>query len=397
MASARQTAGLRAAALALLVGTLAWHGFDLATGTWTDRAGRLKGADFLQFYTYGVIAATDGQQLYEPAAHQAVARTHVNPALSLSEFRPNYPPVVAWLARPLARLPFLTALGWFSVLSLALYLGAVALLAATTVELRHHQPLGMLLAVACPTLFVVLRYGQISALSLLVVTCSVVLAAKRRDLLAGTLLGLLVFKPTLVVVPALAFAVCGKGRLLAGLIVGILLETSVNVALVGIEPMRQYFATLAELVRRPELVQFFPAESHSLRGFVRLLAPVPGAAQLAGWVGVVIAVASVVRVWKIHDDWRPRWSGLVLATLVGSPHLLSYDLLLLAVPIVLLADWLLVAPGSWARRYRIPLAMAYFAAWPGTFIARLYLIQPSTIAMLWLLALLARRPPSAQS
>jgi hypothetical protein len=94
-------------------------------------------------------------------------------------------------------------------------------------------------------------------------------------------------------------------------------------------------------------------------------------------------------VWRLTEDRRPRFAALSLATLLASPHLLTYDLLLLVVPIALLTDWIVDATdrppsGVWLAI----LAMLYFAAWPGTLLARVYGVQMSTVGMvmgLWLL------------
>ena len=305
--------------------------------------------------------------------------------------------VDAWMARPLSALPYSTALAWFSAGSWVLFVAAVGVLMATTTALRRHWKTTLLLAIAWPTIFVVLRYGQISAVTLLVLACSTAAFAAKHDATAGVLLGVLAFRPQLLVVPTLAFAAQRRYRLLAGLLAGVFIETVVNVALVGLEPMRQYAGVLAELARQPDLVQFFPAESHSLRGFVRLVTGRAAIAQPAGWVAVAAAVVGAVRVWQVQTDWRPRWSALVLAMLVGSPHVLSYDLVLLAVPILLLADWVMRADHPDWLAWRVPLVVAYFGAWPGTFIARVYQVQPSTIAMLCLIYLLARGRSAGQS
>lgn len=392
-----RTGHLRLAGALLLAASATWHVFDISTSGPTDRAGRLKGADFLQFYTYGVLATREPGRLYDPAAHAHAARVHVDPPLELSAFRPNYSPIVAWMARPLTTLPYSTALAWFSAGSWMLFVVAIGVLMSTTTVLRHHWKTTLLLAVAWPTIFVVLRYGQISAATLLVLAGATAAFAAKRDAMAGVLLGVLAFRPQLVVVPALAFAAHRRYRLLAGMLAGVLMETLVNVALVGVELMRQYAGVLVELAQQPELVQFFPAESHSLRGFVRLLTGRAEAAQPAGWVAVAAAAVAVVRIWRVQPDWRPRWSALVLAMLVGSPHVLSYDLLLLAVPILLLVDWVMSGDHQDWLAWRVPLSVAYFGAWPGTFIARLYQVQPSTIAMLWLLYLLARGRSAGQS
>jgi hypothetical protein len=199
-------------------------------------------------------------------------------------------------------------------------------------------------------------------------------------------------------VPALAFALTRQWRLLAGLALGAGAEMAANAALAGVGPMRQYIATLVEIGRRPELVQFFPAESHALRGFVRLLAPWPPLATAAGVAAIPLAAWLAARAWRAHDDWRPRWAAVLLAALLASPHLLTYDLLLLAAPLLLLIEWHVATHGRVPKgEWRWALAGLYFSAWPGTFIARLFHVQPSTIAMVLVLWLLSRALPSTRA
>lgn len=363
-----------------------------------DRTGRLKAPDFLQFYTYGALVNAGAEnRLYDASAHAEIAR-RVDQRLTLSAFQPNYSPVIALFAAPLARLPFPSAMAVFSALSVALYCCAVGLLTRVTASQWNVRAPLVLFAAAWPTVFVLLRYGQLSALSLLVVSAATFAAARSRVGLAGLVLGLLVYKPNLLVTPVLLFLMMREWRLLAGLAMGAGAQLLVDLAVVGPLGMRQYIGVLINLAQRPELVQFFPAESHSVRGFVRLLLPWPGLVTVTGLVAIPLATWLAVRVWHRHHDWRPRWSALVTAALLASPHLLTYDLLLLAVPLVLIADWQIEASrGDTPEEWRWGLALLYFGAWPGTFIARLYHVQISTVGMLLVLWLLARAPRAGRA
>jgi hypothetical protein len=81
---------------------------------------------------------------------------------------------------------------------------------------------------------------------------------------------------------------------------------------------------------------------------------------------------------------------LALAMTISSPHLLTYDLVLLAVPLVFMVDSALSDRALGAHTgWRWALALMFLGAWPGTLIAKLYGVQMSTIGMamgLWLLA-----------
>jgi alpha-1,2-mannosyltransferase len=382
----------RLLASALTVALVVWHVYDLSPDGLADRGGRLKGADFLQFYTYGQLVATGNpDRIYDPAAHAEMARTRVDQRLALTGLRPNHAPVVAWLAALLTGLPFLRALLLFAAASVLTYLAAVAGLARQTSRLRADIGTVIAVAVSWPALYVTLRYGQVSAVALALVAVAAMLFARSQMVASGLVLGLLVYKPNLLVVPVLVFPLTRHWRPLAGLLAGAAAEMALSLSLAGPAVMRQYVDMLVALARHPELVQMYPAESHSLRGAARLLAPWPPLVDAIGVLAIPVAVWLTVRVWRMHPDWRPRWASLVTAMLLASPHLLTYDLLIVAVPVVLVMDWLLerhghVPPGAW----RWGLALLFVGAWPGPLMAEIYQVQVSTLGMSLMLWRLGR-------
>jgi hypothetical protein len=384
---------LRLAFLAVGLVSITMHAWDLATPGLLDRTGRLKAPDFLQFYTYGSLArAHDWDRLYDAAAHAEMAR-RVDPRMTLSGFHPNYGPIVALLMAPLATLPFLHAWMLWCVISLALYGVATVLVARMTTRVCT-DPLTLALgAIAFPALMMVIRYGQISAVSLLLIALAACQYSRRRPFVAGLALGALAYKPNLLIVPVLALAATREFRVLGGLLVAACLEAVLGLALIGWSGLSSYAGILTTLATDPDLVQAFPTESHSLRGFVRLLVPVPAVLAIVSVAAVAVGTWVVFRVWRQTTDPRPRWAALTLATLIATPHLLTYDLLLLAVPVVLMVDWTLSSRWPPTESWWAAMALLYGAAWPGTFIARLYSLQLSTVGMavtLWLLVALSR-------
>ena len=102
--------------------------------------------------------------------------------------------------------------------------------------------------------------------------------------------------------------------------------------------MRQYVDLLLTLARDPSLVQIYPGEVHSLRGFAHLLT---GSAVVLSVVSVVALVSTVwlgVRAWKSTMSLTVKW-GCTVLTVLASPHLLTYDLILLTIPLLVFADW----------------------------------------------------------
>ena len=92
------------------------HGLLLALSLWSvyirnittpgllDRAGNLKGTDFLHFYTLGSLAlAHRGSDLYDMKTQSELAAQRV-PAAAGIQYLPLYPPQVSILFAPFARL-----------------------------------------------------------------------------------------------------------------------------------------------------------------------------------------------------------------------------------------------------------------------------------------------------
>ncbi len=399
---------VRLVCLIVLAASLSIHAWDLSRPGLVDRTGRLKVPDFLQFYTYGSLIL-DGRSsdLYDAGAHAQVAADRVDRRLVLTGFHPNYSPVIALLMSPLAALPFLLAAALWSALSLLLYGIAVALLTRITTVLRADPLTMALLAASWPAVFVVLRYGQISALSLLCLAVAVWLHRNGHPLASGVALGMLAYKPNLLIAPALILLLAREWRLVGGLLLGAGLELAVAVAVVGPAVFARYAKILIALASRPELVELYSTESHSFRGLIQAITSDSRVLVVALVAGTAFATWAGSRIWRESDDVRVRWSALTLAMLFSSPHLLTYDLLLLAVPLVLLADWrfqlfpedLAFGPprGPTAGLHTAwwtAMLLLYIGAWPGTLLARMYHVQPSTAGMallLWLLAAYLRR------
>jgi alpha-1,2-mannosyltransferase len=370
-------------AAVILLSLIAVHGWDLSVPGLLDRTGRLKCPDFLQFYTYGSLTvAGQSGSLYDADAHSRIARERVDPRMMLTAFRPNYSPVVAWLMAPLANLPYLRAMAAWAAISIALYFLSVTLLAPLAPQASLDKLSLYLVAAAWPALFDVLRYGQLSALSLLCAAAAARLSSQARYVASGLALGLLVYKPNLLIAPILILAFAREWPLLAGLIAGAGFETLVSLLSVGPGVFANYVTVLWTVVRNPNLIQMFPAESHSLSGAVRLLLPWPFMSASASVVALAVCTWAAARVWKGTTDCRPRWAALVLASLLASPHLLTYDLLLLAIPILLLADWRRELDHRWPEGlWLAPLVLMYAGAWPGTLFAHVFRLQISTIGM----------------
>ena len=106
-------------------------------------------------------------------------------------------------------------------------------------------------------------------------------------------------------------------------------------------------------------------------------------------VALVTAVWLGVRAWKSGMPLPVKWGMLVMLTILASPHLLTYDLILLTIPLVVFADWAVAHQDHpqqpWISRLLLLLYLAPFSS----NLVRLVPVQLSVVAMVVLVAMLA--------
>lgn len=330
------------------------------------------GHDFLAFYTAGTFACHGrADALYDLSAvgsfQQQVAASN-GIALGDGKFAPYWnPPFYAWLFAPLSRLSFPRALLAWTAINLLALLGAVALLRRMYGEqfairvLQSQLPFSEwalipALIITSAPFILALGHGQNTFISLLLV-CATVACWRRGDaLFAGLLAGLLFYKPQLGAIVALVLVVDLGWRALAGLaITGAAMLCITCLTLPG--TLEAYVRQLPLNVREFQVVQPYMWERHvTLKAFWRLLVQggaagevSPLAASLAFLCALALFAALVVAAFRAR---RARAIGspssislardrVIAATLCATPLLMpfyfDYDLLLLAVPAVLLA------------------------------------------------------------
>jgi alpha-1,2-mannosyltransferase len=367
---------------ALLV--LSWFVYihTMATPGLADRAGRFKGTDHLYFYVMGSLML-DGrtEDLYSPEAHLAEGRRRIDPNLRLYQPYSNYGPQVAWAFVPLARLRYASSLTVFLLFTAICYSLSVWIVWRDLPGLAPYGRLVALLAAASPLFFALVRYAQLSAITLLLL--SLVLAALRRNrrFLAGIILGTMIFKPQLGLVLGIALVMSAEWRIVAGAAAAGLAQITLAWAVSSTSAMRRYADVLWQLLLDPSLVQIYPTEVHSLRGFLQLLLPHSPLVNVISITSTVALLALAIRVWKNGSDMGVRWGTMVLLTILASPHLLTYDLLLLSIPVLTFAEWA-VTHGDDRRHaaVRVCLLFLYLAPFSAN-LARLWPVQTSVIAI----------------
>ena len=286
-------------------------------------AGRLVHAGSSCISCAGNLAAAQAQLLgYTPAPSATFPVAFVNPA------------VLAWLIQPLALLPLQTGAELFIALNVA----AMAL--STAILVRRVRPaLGGLLATCLVTTLVFsleagtgILLGQSDGLMLLAATLAMLAIDRGRPALAGLLLVPLLLKPQLIWLLPPALIAARQWRMLAALSAGALGVLAGSVAVAG----PAHLLDALGIVTAPGYAHL-DLQSNSIPALIAR----PLGSNAAAWVtALTLAVIAIATMVVARDRLRAD-AALTVATGVGaslllSPHLGDYSLMLLAVPAAVL-------------------------------------------------------------
>jgi hypothetical protein len=371
--------------LALTIWT--FYIWTIATPTLRDRNGNLKGTDFLHFYTLGSLAiAHRGGDLYNMDAQSVVAAQRVPNAADI-RYLPLYPPQVSLVFAPLAFLSYGRALTLWWLCTAVIYGACCYAIWRVCPNLRDFGGTVALVAIGFPAFFHLISWGQTSALALACFTAGFLLIRDKREFAAGLALGCLIFKPQLGLAAAVVFVLGRKWKLMAGAALSAATQIAAGIAYYGVEPFRSW---LRRLLHVPALLSSFEPrlyQTHCLRTFWSMLVPWSGAAFGLYVVSAIVVLAGTIAVWKRRESLSLKHSVLLLATVLISPHLTVYDLVILAPAILLLTDWLISHPsapqGTGTLIYLVCALPLFGPCTPWTHIQLSVIVMAALLYLLW--------------
>ncbi len=381
---------------------------------WGGDAERMPYAgDFLQEWIGGyIVRAGVRERLYDPDYFVTVQHDVglLGFHLRRDRFIPMvYPPIYYLAVSGLSALPYREAAWVWVALTLAWFAATVVLLVRelddasidgpvpTAARVRRIAAVAVLpLAVSFMPFAENLVSGQKATLWLLLLTITFILLRHGRPLAAGIVFGLFAVKPQLALVVPLVLLAKGERRfpLGAGLTAALAIAGSLAMGRGVAMAYVRFAADTADFIRRqPDYVP----RLHGLYGFFTLIAGEPTTAvRIATAIAAGCVVWLVVRLFRAPLDVRSsrfleQFSGLVLATVLLSPHLLTYDLTILLLPMALCGALLLRGGLAPARRRPVLwlLVATYVAAGVGPSIAARTGVQLTTPIMVALLGVLA--------
>lgn len=347
---------------AALLATCLWslYALDLATPGLRDRAGHIKGADFLHFYTAGYLVRVGRlDALYDPATLSA-EQLRLVPQSVHNYFVASYGPQVYLPFSVLARLTYgWAALAW-ALLNCAVYFACCYAIWRACPKLQPYSRTVLLLAVAFPGFFSLVAFGQTSGLPLALFTLAFLALRSRRKFLAGLALGSLVYKPQLALAAVAVFLFAAQWRVLAGAVAAAVAQISFAWAWFGTAVMKLYFNSLLRTSQAMPFIEPRLYQLHSLRGFWLLLLPWRTVATVLYALSAITVLGLAVLCWRSRASLALRYTALLIATVLTAPHLMAYDLVILAPAFLLLGSWVLEhAQATAAPAMRVLLYLCY--------------------------------------
>jgi hypothetical protein len=250
-----------------------------------------------------------------------------------------YPPHAALLFMPFNGWTYAPALLVWCLVTMALY--AVVIWSAWR-RVADQLPDGRMIvaaAAAFPPFWSLILYGQITIVILIAFWLGWLALERGRPYLAGAAFGLLTLKPQFGIPLAVIVLACGEWRMLVGAVASAAAQAAIVWVTMGSAAFSGFASTLRVTLTYADWLESKPFMSHSLRAVTRLLP-----ASIGGplwWALGAIVLWCTVRVWKSDAPVRIRLGVVMLASLLVNPHVIVYDVTLLALPLLWFGAYML--------------------------------------------------------
>jgi hypothetical protein len=333
----------RRLALLFLAGMLAVH-----AGVWWSAREQLRSGyqDFTTFYAAGrILSSGNRSRLYDSALQRQVEQQFApEPVSHKGLLSYLHPPIEAVIFLPLAKLPYFEAyLLWDAISVLAM--------AFAVLVLRRHLPrvrgepawLLILAGLAFFPVFTVLLQGQDDMLLFLFFAFAYSAMKENSDFAAGCWLGLATLRFQIVLPLILILALRKAWRLLSGFTLVAGLMGLASIAVVGWQAALHYPGYIMQ-ISRIAIGPIVPELMPNLRGLVDVVSRRPDSYPVSFCVTVIL---SACLLWFVSRRWRIiqpdfddlSWSLGIIAALLTSYYTYLYDLTLLLIPLLLIANY----------------------------------------------------------
>jgi Glycosyltransferase family 87 len=315
----------------LVVCTLAFAGWIAVSDGLIDRNGKPLGTDFSNVYAAGSLTWQGrAAEAYEPTLQHAAEKA-IFGGREVPFYGWHYPPFFFAVAFLVAAVPY----GW----GLAVWL--VASFAAYLAMLRAILPRGetLLIAAAFPAVFINIGHGHNGFLTAALLG-GALHCLDRRPWLAGVLIGLLAYKPQFGVLMPIALLAGQRWSTIGAAAPTVAALVALSFVMLGGDVWHAFldsmkFTQTIVLEQGDTGWEKIQSIFSAARNFG---AVVPMAYAIQGALALLLA-ASIAWLWHSDAAFELKASALALASLLATPYVHDYDLVVLAVAIAFFARY----------------------------------------------------------
>jgi len=255
----------------------------------------------------------------------------------------HYPPPFLFVASLLAMLPYSVAfIGWMAA-SLVPYLAVVRGIVG--------RPFGLMLAIAFPMVFSNTLVGQNGFLTAALIGGTLYLIPA-RPILAGVCLGLLSYKPQYGLLFPIVLIAASQWRVFISAGVTAVAMALASWLAFGTESWQAFFHWM------PMFSQAFLTEGkatwwklQSIFSLVRYFGGTEPLAWAFQWVLTASVATVLVLMWRSRVPYTLKAAALAAGTLLTTPYLFMYDMMVLAIPVAFLVR---IGLQNGFRAYELP-------------------------------------------
>jgi alpha-1,2-mannosyltransferase len=292
-------------------------------------SGRSVGGDFVNPYAASISALRGDPAAVYDVHRQHLLETAITGGTDTGVLGFHYPPTFLLIVLPLAMLPYLTSWVVFEAVTLIGYLAVLRSIVPTRI--------GLWLAITFPAVLINFTCGQNGFLTTALIGGGLLLL-DRWPLAAGIMFGLMSYKPQFAILIPLALIVARQWRALTASVVTATSFAAIALAVFGAPTWMAFIGSTTftrKVVLEQGAINFTVLQS--LFGALRMWGAGVGAAYLFQAAIAMYATAAVIWVWRGSHPFALKAATLAIGSLMISPYVLQYDLMLLALPIAWLA------------------------------------------------------------
>ncbi|HEX2364037.1 MAG TPA: glycosyltransferase family 87 protein [Bradyrhizobium sp.] len=313
----------------LVICALAIVGWIAVSPGLIDPNGKPIGTDFSNVYAAGeLIWQGKPADAYDPALQHAAEKA-VFGGREVPFYGWHYPPFFLAVAFLVASLPYAFGLALWLAASFAAYLAAIRAILP--------RPETLLIATAFPAVFINIGHGQNGFLTAALLGGALHLI-DRRPWLAGILIGLLAYKPQFGVMIPIALLASQRWSSIAAAIATVAALVAVSLAALG-GGVWHAFADSMNFTQTVVLEQGGTGWEKIQSAFSAARnwgADLHTAYAIQIALGLALA-ATLAWLWHSDAAFELKASALATASLLATPYVLDYDLVVLAISIAFLA------------------------------------------------------------